>query len=38
MAAMCDQDDVSPPVGWLDLEQGWQPDATPVQELVWLAA
>ena len=38
LAVMCDQDDVSPLIGWLDLEQGWQPGAMPGQEQVCLAA
>ncbi len=38
LAVMCEQDDVSPLIGWLDLEQGWQPGAMPVQEQVCLAA
>lgn len=38
LVIMCDQDDVSPLIGWLDLEQGWQPGAMPVQEQISLAA
>jgi len=38
LAVMCDQDDVSPLIGWLDLEQGWQPGSMPAQEQICMAA
>lgn len=37
LAVMCDQEDVSHLIGWLDLEQGWQLGAMPAQEQISLA-
>lgn len=38
LASLCDQEDVTPLIGWMDLEQGWQPGGMPVSEQICLAA
>ena len=38
LASLCDQEDVTPLIGWMDLEHGWQPGAMPAAEQVCLAA
>lgn len=38
LASLCDQEDVTPLIGWMDLEQGWQPGAMPASEQICLAA
>lgn len=38
LATMCDQEDVTPLIGWLDLDEGWQPGVMPASEQICLAA
>lgn len=38
LATLCDQEDVTPLIGWLDLEKGWQLGAMPASEQICLAA
>lgn len=38
LAILCDQEDVTLLIGWLDLEKGWQPGAMPASEQICLAA
>lgn len=38
LAALCDQEDVTPLIGWLDLDEGWQPGAMPASEQICMAA
>lgn len=38
LAVMCDQDDVTPLIGWMNLESGWQPGPMPVAEQICMAA
>lgn len=38
LAVLCDQEDVTPLIGWLDLEQGWHAGAMPASEQICLAA
>lgn len=38
LASLCDQEDVTPLIGWMDLEQGWQLGAMPAAQQVCLAA
>ena len=38
LATLCDQEDVTPLIGWLDLDEGWRPGAMPSSEQICLAA
>lgn len=38
LASLCDQEDSTPLIGWMDLDRGWQPGAMPAAEQVCLAA
>lgn len=38
LSTLCDQEDVTPLIGWLNLEDGWQAGAMPAAEQICLAA